>query len=55
QYRYERMIKKKRNRTSPFQRGVLAQAFQRNAKPSKEERAALAEELGMPLRSIQIW
>lgn len=47
--------KPKRKRADPVQLEVLNRTYQRTAFPSTEERAKLAEDLGMPPRSVQIW
>jgi hypothetical protein len=51
----ESIIKKKRKRADAAQLKVLDKIYQRTAFPSTEERQALATELDMPPRSIQIW
>ncbi|KAI0051244.1 homeobox-domain-containing protein [Auriscalpium vulgare] len=51
----EPMIKKKRKRADARQLEALNNTFQRTAFPSTEERAALAKELDMSARSVQIW
>jgi hypothetical protein len=45
----------KRRRADAAQLQVLNSTYQRMAFPSTEERAALAVQLGMPPRSVQIW
>jgi homeobox protein YOX1/YHP1 len=51
----EPVIKKKRKRADAAQLKVLNETYQRTAFPSTEERQALATELDMPPRSVQIW
>ena len=51
----EPIIKKKRKRADAAQLKVLNETYQRTAFPSTEERQALATELDMPPRSVQIW
>lgn len=51
----EPIIKKKRRRADAAQLKVLNETYQRTAFPSTEERHALALELDMPPRSVQIW
>ncbi|KAF7966688.1 hypothetical protein HWV62_37492 [Athelia sp. TMB] len=48
-------VKKKRKRADAAQLKVLNATYQRTAFPSTEERQSLANELGMPPRSVQIW
>jgi homeobox protein YOX1/YHP1 len=49
------IIKKKRKRADARQLEVLNATYARTAFPSTEERAALAKELDMSARSVQIW
>ncbi|KAI0063684.1 homeobox-domain-containing protein [Artomyces pyxidatus] len=51
----ESTIKKKRKRADARQLEVLNNTYNRTAFPSTEERAALAKELDMSARSVQIW
>lgn len=51
----EEPVKKKRKRADAAQLKVLNETYQRTAFPSTEERQALAVELDMPPRSVQIW
>ncbi|KAI0001286.1 hypothetical protein BJV74DRAFT_715067, partial [Russula compacta] len=51
----EPTIKKKRKRADARQLEVLNATYARTAFPSTEERAALAKELDMSARSVQIW
>jgi homeobox protein YOX1/YHP1 len=51
----EPVIKKKRKRADAAQLKVLNETYQRTAFPSTEERQALATQLDMPPRSVQIW
>jgi homeobox protein YOX1/YHP1 len=51
----EPIIKKKRKRANTEQLKVLNATYQRTAFPSTEERQALATELDMLPRSVQIW
>ncbi|KAG6920276.1 hypothetical protein DXG01_005045 [Tephrocybe rancida] len=51
----ESTIKKKRKRADAHQLKVLNETYNRTAFPSTEERLALAKELGMTARSVQIW
>ena len=51
----EPTIKKKRKRADSRQLEVLNATYNRTACPSKEEHAALAEQLDMSARSVQIW
>ncbi len=46
---------KHRRRTSKSQFRILERAFQANSKPNADIRAALAAELNMTTRSIQVW
>ena len=48
-------IKKKRKRADARQLEVLNATYNRTAFPSTEERAALAKQLDMSARSLQIW
>ncbi|KAF8265457.1 hypothetical protein EI94DRAFT_1735783 [Lactarius quietus] len=49
------LIKKKRKRADARQLEVLNATYNRTAFPSTEERAALAKQLEMSARSVQIW
>ncbi|KAF8268640.1 hypothetical protein EI94DRAFT_1727283 [Lactarius quietus] len=49
------LIKKKRKRADARQLEVLNATYNRTAFPSTEERAALAKQLDMSARSVQIW
>ena len=49
------IIKKKRKRADAHQLAVLNETYERTAFPSTEERAALAKQLDMSPRSVQIW
>ena len=49
------IIKKKRKRADAHQLSVLNATYERTAFPSTEERAALAKQLDMSPRSVQIW
>jgi homeobox protein YOX1/YHP1 len=51
----EPTIKKKRKRADARQLEVLNATYNRTAFPSTEERAALAKQLDMSARSVQIW
>ncbi|KIJ49426.1 hypothetical protein M422DRAFT_777382 [Sphaerobolus stellatus SS14] len=51
----EPLIKKKRKRADANQLRVLNATYQRTAFPSTQEREALAKELDMSPRSVQIW
>jgi homeobox protein YOX1/YHP1 len=51
----ETVIKKKRKRADAHQLEVLNATYNRTAFPSTEERAALAKQLDMSARSVQIW
>ncbi|KAH9978982.1 hypothetical protein BGW80DRAFT_709062 [Lactifluus volemus] len=51
----EPTIKKKRKRADARQLEVLNSVYNRTAFPSTEERAAIAKELDMSARSVQIW
>ncbi|KAG6845308.1 hypothetical protein H0H87_011158 [Tephrocybe sp. NHM501043] len=51
----ESTIKKKRKRADARQLKVLNETYNRTAFPSTEERLALAKELDMTARSVQIW
>ncbi|KAI0302663.1 hypothetical protein BC826DRAFT_965965 [Russula brevipes] len=51
----EPVIKKKRKRADARQLEVLNATYARTAFPSTEERAALAKQLDMSARSVQIW
>lgn len=51
----ESTIKKKRKRADARQLKVLNETYNRTAFPSTEERLALAKELDMSARSVQIW
>jgi homeobox protein YOX1/YHP1 len=51
----EPAIKKKRKRADAAQLKVLNETYARTAFPSTEERAALAKQLDMTPRSVQIW
>jgi len=51
----EPAIKKKRKRADADQLKVLNEVYARTAFPSTEERNALAKQLGMSPRSVQIW
>lgn len=51
----EPAIKKKRKRADARQLEMLNATYARTAFPSTEERAALAKELDMSARSVQIW
>ncbi|KAG5648628.1 hypothetical protein DXG03_003239 [Asterophora parasitica] len=51
----ESTIKKKRKRADARQLKVLNETYSRTAFPSTEERLALAKELDMSARSVQIW
>jgi homeobox protein YOX1/YHP1 len=51
----EQVIKKKRKRADARQLEVLNATYARTAFPSTEERAALAKQLDMSARSVQIW
>ncbi|KAF9010491.1 hypothetical protein BDQ17DRAFT_1346313 [Cyathus striatus] len=51
----EPTIKKKRKRADAAQLKVLNETYARTAFPSTEERAALAKQLDMTPRSVQIW
>lgn len=51
----EPTIKKKRKRADAHQLQVLNETYNRTAFPSTEERAALAKQLDMTPRSVQIW
>ncbi|TFK44420.1 hypothetical protein BDQ12DRAFT_16188 [Crucibulum laeve] len=51
----EPTIKKKRKRADAAQLKVLNETYARTAFPSTEERAALAKQLDMSARSVQIW
>ncbi|GLB37642.1 putative homeodomain containing protein [Lyophyllum shimeji] len=51
----EPTIKKKRKRADARQLKVLNETYNRTAFPSTEERLALAKELDMSARSVQIW
>src|SRR6266404_5262164 len=51
----EPTIKKKRKRADARQLEVLNATYARTAFPSTEERAALAKQLDMSARSVQIW
>jgi len=51
----EPTIKKKRKRADARQLEVLNATYARTAFPSTEERAALAKQLDMSPRSVQIW
>ncbi|CAL1707589.1 unnamed protein product [Somion occarium] len=53
--RNEPLIKPKRKRATADQLKVLNQMYDRTAFPSTEERVALAKQLGMSPRSVQIW
>ncbi|KAI7852927.1 homeobox domain-containing protein, partial [Circinella umbellata] len=46
---------KHRRRTSKMQFRILETAFEENPKPSAAKRQALAEELDMTPRGVQIW
>jgi homeobox protein YOX1/YHP1 len=48
-------IKKKRKRADARQLEVLNATYNRTAFPSTEERIALANQLDMSARSVQIW
>jgi homeobox protein YOX1/YHP1 len=48
-------IKKKRKRADANQLKVLNEVYARTAFPSTEERNALAKQLDMSPRSVQIW
>ncbi|THU95396.1 homeobox-domain-containing protein [Dendrothele bispora CBS 962.96] len=51
----EPTIKKKRKRADATQLKILNETYSRTAFPSTEERQALAKELDMSARSVQIW
>ena len=51
----EPVIKKKRKRADARQLEMLNATYARTAFPSTEERAALAKDLDMSARSVQIW
>ncbi|KAG6850941.1 hypothetical protein H0H93_005810 [Arthromyces matolae] len=51
----ESTVKKKRKRADARQLKVLNETYNRTAFPSTEERLALAKELDMTARSVQIW
>ncbi|KAK7472661.1 hypothetical protein VKT23_000774 [Stygiomarasmius scandens] len=51
----EPTIKKKRKRADAAQLKILNETYARTAFPSTEERQALAKELDMSARSVQIW
>ncbi|KAI0256316.1 hypothetical protein BJV78DRAFT_1278830 [Lactifluus subvellereus] len=51
----EPTIKKKRKRADARQLEVLNATYERTAFPSTEERAAIAKQLDMSARSVQIW
>ncbi|KAF5370863.1 hypothetical protein D9758_001886 [Tetrapyrgos nigripes] len=51
----EPTIKKKRKRADATQLKILNETYARTAFPSTEERQALAKELDMSARSVQIW
>jgi Homeodomain len=51
----EPVIKKKRKRADARQLEILHATYARTAFPSTDERSALAKELDMSARSIQIW
>ncbi|KAG6830457.1 hypothetical protein H0H92_000610 [Tricholoma furcatifolium] len=51
----ESTIKKKRKRADARQLKALNETYNRTAFPSTEERLALAKELDMTARSVQIW
>ncbi|KAI7870161.1 homeobox domain-containing protein, partial [Spinellus fusiger] len=44
-----------RRRTSREQHKTLEETFQINPKPNSKIRRHLAEQLEMPLRSVQVW
>ena len=49
------IVKKKRKRADARQLAVLNATYNHTAYPSTEERAALAKQLDMSARSVQIW
>ena len=51
----EKPIAKKRKRADARQLEELNATYNRTAFPSTEERAALAQQLDMSARSVQIW
>ena len=48
-------VKKKRKRADALQLKVLNEVYDRNPFPPTAEREALAVQLGMTPRSVQIW
>ncbi|KAI9019244.1 homeobox domain-containing protein, partial [Phycomyces nitens] len=44
-----------RRRTSREQHKTLEDTFQANPKPNSKVRHALADQLSMPVRSVQVW
>ncbi|KAL0074766.1 homeobox domain-containing protein, partial [Phycomyces blakesleeanus] len=45
----------RRRRTSREQHKTLEDTFQANRKPNSKVRHALADQLCMPVRSVQVW
>ncbi|GAA5869001.1 hypothetical protein JCM8547_003247 [Rhodosporidiobolus lusitaniae] len=49
------LIPKRRRRTTPQELSVLEASFRQNPKPDPQERARIAERLGMTARAVAVW
>jgi hypothetical protein len=49
------LIPKRRRRTTPAELAILETEFRANPRPDPQERARIAERLGMTVRAVQVW